>query len=65
MGVTMPKGKPRENKRKDIWLTDNDSRNIQRIVEVMIGQGIPPAREGKYTLSQIVRFVMDEFVKDL
>lgn len=61
----MPKGKPRESKRKDIWLTDNDSRNIQRIVEVMKEQGILPTREGKYTLSQIIRFVLAEFVKDL
>lgn len=65
MGVTMPKGKPREDKRKDIWLTGHDSNNIQKVMKIMEERGIPPLREGKYSLSQVVRFVLDEFVKNL
>lgn len=60
----MPKGKPREGNRKDIWITDRDAFNVQQVMEAMKQRGIHPAREGKYTLSQVVRFVLEEFVKN-
>lgn len=59
----MPKGKPREGNRKDIWLTNHDAQNVQRIIELMKEKGIAPAREGKYTLSQVVRFALEQIVK--
>lgn len=65
MGLLMPKNKPREDNRKDIWLTAHDNRNIDRITEEMKARGIAPARAGKYTLSQVVRFALEEFVKKL
>jgi hypothetical protein len=61
----MPKNKPREANRKDIWLTDQDKQNIGRITAAMKKRGIAPARAGKYTLSQVVRFALEEFVKSL
>ena len=60
----MPKGKPRENNRKDIWLTNHDSQNVERITDLMKSKGITPIREGKYSLSQVVRFALEQLVKD-
>lgn len=60
----MPKGKPREGNRKDIWLTGHDFNNVDRIAEVMKERGVPILRGDTYSLSQIVRFALDEFVKN-
>lgn len=65
IGTGMPKGKPREGNRKDIWLTAHDAVNINRVIEMMKAKGIPPARAGKYTLSQVVRFAIEQVVKDV
>lgn len=65
MGLLMPKNKPREENRKDIWLTDEDKANIEYVKAEMKARGVTPARAGKYTLSQVVRFVLGEFMKKL
>lgn len=60
----MPKGKGREGNRKDIWLTERDILYVQLVMQLMKDAGIEPARQGKYTISQVVRFALDYVVKN-
>lgn len=58
----MPKGKPREKQRRDVWLRDNDWLKIEAVAEEMRQQGIDPNNQfGEVSLSKVVQFILDKF----
>lgn len=59
----MPKGKPREKQRRDVWLRDSDWPKIEAVAEEMRQQGIDPNNQfGELSLSKVVQFLLDNTV---
>ncbi len=56
----MPKDKPREKQRKDVWLPDGYWQKVEQVADQMRQQGIDPTNQfGEVSLSKVVQFLLD------
>jgi hypothetical protein len=55
----MPANKPREEARKDIWLTRDEIKRLEEIAIVMREKGIDASgRNGKTNYSKVIRWLL-------
>lgn len=56
----MPKDKPRENQRHDVWLTDDDMQRVNMFAEMMRQAGLNPNNQfGKVSISKVIQWVLN------
>ena len=57
----MPKDKPREINRHDVWLTNADNTHLEAIADEMKRRGIDPnGRYGKLNPSKVIRWSLEQ-----
>lgn len=55
----MPKDKPREEARRDIWLTSDEVKKLEDVAFVMRQKGIETnGRNGKTNYSRVIRWIL-------